>query len=347
MNCCRNCFADKVIASTAHTSTIGKCDFCHSANVELLNLHSDDANDLRNLLTGILTVYMPLPDNSDGEGQYISEILHEELKIFSLQHASIKEFLKDILINDYSDYSAYLERPVTIPSSTIEQNSFLGKSSWDEFSHKLKIENRFHAELFHGKHFESFLKGLENTIDANTQLYRARVWIHDRGYSKKEMGAPPPDKATAGRINPEGMSYLYLSADKDTTLYETRALIYDRVTIGKFKLADSNQHLKIVDLTRIDQYILSESDDCTLYVVNKNHLTSISKQISKAQRRYEKSIEYVPTQYICDFIKSKGYDGIKYASTVKEGGINYAIFNPTHLKCCSIETKEIANITYA
>ncbi|WP_421778123.1 RES family NAD+ phosphorylase [Gardnerella sp. KA00747] len=43
-------------------------------------------------------------------------------------------------------------------------------------------------------------------------------------------------------------------------------------------------------------------------------------------------MDYIPTQYISDYIKSKGYDGIEYVSVMSDAGKNLAIFNPEILK---------------
>lgn len=39
------------------------------------------------------------------------------------------------------------------------------------------------------------------------------------------------------------------------------------------------------------------------------------------------AIDYIPSQYLCEFIKKSGYDGVIYKSSVSEG-INLALFDP-------------------
>ena len=48
--------------------------------------------------------------------------------------------------------------------------------------------------------------------------------------------------------------------------------------------------------------------------------------------RNDSEIDYLPTQYISDFIKQMGFDGICYNSTLMEGGENYAIFDPGNFR---------------
>ena len=40
------------------------------------------------------------------------------------------------------------------------------------------------------------------------------------------------------------------------------------------------------------------------------------------------AIDYVPSQYLCEFIKKCGYDGVVYRSSVSDG-INLALFDPS------------------
>jgi hypothetical protein len=39
------------------------------------------------------------------------------------------------------------------------------------------------------------------------------------------------------------------------------------------------------------------------------------------------AIDYIPSQYLCEFIKNRGLDGVVYRSSVSDG-INLALFNP-------------------
>jgi hypothetical protein len=39
------------------------------------------------------------------------------------------------------------------------------------------------------------------------------------------------------------------------------------------------------------------------------------------------AIDYIPSQYLCEFIKTRGFDGVVYRSSVSDG-INLALFDP-------------------
>jgi hypothetical protein len=59
-------------------------------------------------------------------------------------------------------------------------------------------------------------------------------------------------------------------------------------------------------------------------------------------------LDYLPSQYLCEYVKSLGYDAIEYGSSLKEGGINIAVFNDNKLEVKSTEVYEITsvNLTY-
>ena len=41
------------------------------------------------------------------------------------------------------------------------------------------------------------------------------------------------------------------------------------------------------------------------------------------------AIDYLPSQYLCEFIKKSGYDGVLYSSSVS-AGVNLALFDPSN-----------------
>ena len=58
------------------------------------------------------------------------------------------------------------------------------------------------------------------------KYFRARI-SDKKGFPKKYMGNPPSLLTKSGRANPEGISYLYLANNIETTLFEVRAGLKD------------------------------------------------------------------------------------------------------------------------
>ena len=74
------------------------------------------------------------------------------------------------------------------------------------------------------------------------------------------MGCPPPNLATAGRANPLGIPYLYLSDSAKTTYFEVRAVYLDKLSVGKFYIPQS---LSLVDFSYSINLYLSYVDGDT------------------------------------------------------------------------------------
>jgi hypothetical protein len=233
--------------------------------------------------------------------------------------------------------------------SYLKEKSILRTNLWDDFVNDLKNKNRFHTKHINTEILEIFCSYRRKPYKRGDAFFRGRI-SSDKGYRTDEMGAPPLDKAAAGRANSLGVRCLYLANDLDTTIHEVRAGAYDYVTIGNFEL---QQDIIVVDLRSIDKIspFLPELD-CTQYAVNKDVLRQINKEIAKPLRRNDSPLEYTPTQYISEFIKSVEhngrieYAGIEYDSTMSSDGYNLAIFSPELFKCIGVETFRIEELTY-
>ncbi len=80
--------------------------------------------------------------------------------------------------------------------------------------------------------------------------------------------------------------------------------------------------------------------------MNRKVFKEIALEVAKPLRRSDSALEYLPTQYIAEFIKSQGYDGVEYASTLREGGYNIAVFDERLFECVSVNTVEVKKIQY-
>ena len=143
---------------------------------------------------------------------------------------------------------------------------------------------------------------------------------------------------------------MYLGDTAETTIYEARAGAYDFVTVGKFKL---KKDIIVVDLKRINQISpFIEGLNCLEYAINKEHLNKINDEMSKIMRRSDSALDYVPTQYITDFVKSiihddvAEYAGIEYKSVMHSEGYNLALFDPDLCECVDTQVYGIDTIDY-
>jgi hypothetical protein len=157
------------------------------------------------------------------------------------------------------------------------------------------------------------------------------------------MGNPPIELASSGRANPKGISYLYVADSLETSMYETRASLFDYVTVGEFKLTED---IKILNLQnpKDDPIYWSEIEEIENYLIYIPFIQTLQKELSLPIRKRDQILDYIPTQYISEFIKSLGFDGVEYQSSLNSEGYNIAIFKPEKLECFKTNVYEIKDI---
>lgn len=74
--------------------------------------------------------------------------------------------------------------------------------------------------------------------------------------------------------------------------------------------------------------------------------------MGRALRAGDNHLDYIPTQYLCDFIKTlfcksdEKYSGVEYSSTLNPGGNNLAIFYPELFKCTKVKKYTVKSLQY-
>lgn len=343
--CCVNCFESQYLNQIISGSNdMGDCDYCLSKEVWTYS-----PIELNVFFKGILDLYVA--DELSGLPIVEQLIIDFPQKIFTLkvkESNNTIELIRDIIKDDIDYYKEILTNPVRLKFHKSEIEKVIIRplsSSWDNFSEEIKKINRFHLinELDLEK-FKSLFKHFEKRISKQEQFYRARICSDSKGYSIERMGNPPAHLAKAGRANPEGISYLYLANDLETTLYETRSSLFDYVSVGTFRIKEEvEKDLKVVNLSSdtYDLFYLAEKESLEEVLMHRSFTDKLEKELSKPRRKSDSELDYLPTQYLSELIKSMGFDGIEYQSSLYSGGYNIAIFNPEKFKCVESKVYEI------
>lgn len=343
--CCINCFESQYLNQViSGRNNVGNCDYCLSENVWTYS-----PAELSIFFKGIIDLY----EVDEMKGLPIEEQLMVDFpqKTFTkkiCESNNIKELIKEIIKDDINCYNEILNNPVKLKIHQSEIEKVIIKplsSSWDKFSEEIKNINRFHLvnELDLEK-FKSLFKHFEKHLSSQDKFYRARICSNRQGYSIEEMGNPPPHLAKAGRANPEGISYLYLASDVLTSLYETRASLFDYVSVGTFRLKEEvKDNLKVVNLSSdtYDLFYLAEKESLEEVLMHRPFTDKLEKELSKPRRKSDSQLDYLPTQYLSELIKSMGFDGIEFQSSLHSDGYNVAIFNPEKFTCIESSVYEI------
>jgi len=333
MYCCSNCFKDFEVKSIIQNISTekGKCDFCLSESVEIV-----DVRELAEPFESIINLY-----SVDDESNFsLAELVQSEWNIFDLDIDLIDKLLNQMFHNMSIKKKGLFTKKVNNKfDKNIESTNQL--TQWVEFKEEIKTNNRFFIKnLMELNLLSDLIKDQVHTYNSGKLFYRGRI-SKEKGVSEIEVGKPPAHLTSAGRANPKGIPYLYVATDEKTTLYETRATYLDYVTVGTFK---SKEKLRIVRLRGIGNKSPFPIENLETYVFYKSFLLELEKELSKPLRRYDSELDYLPSQYLCEFIKSKGYDGVEYESSLNKGGINLAIFNDTKLEFIEKKLVEIKNI---
>ncbi len=156
-------------------------------------------------------------------------------------------------------------------------------------------------------------------LDTDKFLYRARVVTDINkisiekgfwGYSKSDSFIPPINLTKDMRANYRYIPYLYCSNSPYIALCETRPRFGTIVSVAKIAIKDK---LEVFDLT-----LLQEPKGMNR--TKRRLCEDLSEMFSKPVMSDDDTLNYLPTQYISEFIKKLGYDGLKYKST-------YSIFS--------------------
>ena len=251
-----------------------------------------------------------------------------------------------------------------------KQIEFKDANDWSNFCKYIKKENRFVLLEYWNEFFKIIKKTAkkrEHIIQKKSVLCRARIGYNELikedpedgrldvrmwAYKKDQIGAAPPDKAKNGRINPKGISYLYLSNDHTTAIKEVRPLLKETVSVGFFQ---ANKDLKCIDTSDdkpIWYFPYDFSSDPPIYVeptaeTKENKIWGdINTSFSKPIYRKEEDVEYLPTQYLSEYLKVISYDGIIYKSSLSKDGYNIVLFDPKSADYKISKAYEIKVIEY-
>jgi hypothetical protein len=329
---CSKCFADiELVAFISSQNQFGKCDFCGEENIPCIAIE-----ELYDFFYELLEHFKP-----DPKGTSLISLLQENCNLFSsLDNA--RSILSDFLSKNRPKLSN-VEALVNFSDEIAENVGY-----WDRLKLKLIRENRYFTDVNYLIEDLGW-DGLLNTtfeIQKEQQFFRARLH-HNSGeppFPVQQMFCPPAKTALGGRANPLGIPYLYLCDNSETVLYEIRAAYLDEVSIGTFEVNPNlSRPVSILDFT--DSGSIFHPDEVGDKIKARLLKRKISADLSKPMRRYDSELEYIPTQFICEFIKHHlRFDGIKFQSSLHKAGNNYVIFDQTLMTCVNVNQIKVLKV---
>ncbi|GAA0349967.1 RES domain-containing protein [Morganella psychrotolerans] len=314
--CCISCFHDVVIRDfIGKDHGNGRCGHCQTTDIFTIDAEK---------LSQFFEPFLGLVEESDG-GNSLSNILQSLFHMFNNQVENKDRLIAHILGEEYRDKKYKLKYHY--------QEHLDG---WEEFKNEIKHKNRFFPEKsmysslfdikdddFDGDFFD-MIEQLKIDYHEEDKFYRAR--INESLLTKDEMGMPPKEYASAGRANPIGIPYLYLSNNKSTCIAEVRPNNTSKIHISEFTLL---KNVSLIDLTnpRKKMSICKFEEGHYNNVISiLNLIEALSRELSIPVRPESSNIDYIPTQFLCEFLKSfSKCDGIIFESSFGSG-LNFVFF---------------------
>jgi hypothetical protein len=320
--CCSNCFYDNELREFIDSNgSRSRCGFCGSLDVKCINPV---------LLSHKFEWLFSVTDVQDN-GRHVADFLDFYFQLFS---DSVQD--KRQLALEMFDEQIFNGKLV------FQDDGVTAEQHWCEFKDELISENRYFPKREIYKSFFSNNRTAQEAILANLleqlafeiypteSFYRARV--SDEALDSTKMGAPPKHLASSGRANPNGISYLYVAENIETAISEVRPYKGSQIFVSECKPVTD---IKLIDLTRPRRKsspFQFDEDNYSTYLYIVKLLESFSNELSIPVKPHKSELEYIPTQYVCEYIKSLGvYRGIVYGSSFGRGK-NYVIFDESDMQ---------------
>jgi len=331
LRCCAECIDDRALRKQIIPSISterGTCGFCRSNDVDLV-----EPGQLADLFEMLVDIY-----KKDCNGRSLIELMKEDWFIFSnMENHNAKKLLREILDDDEFTRMSFSASP----AYTSE-----GLARWETLRDEILYKNRYFLdEDLDADRLEELLNHL--IADEMPKVwYRARILADYKDpYLIKDMGAPPKHSATYGRANPVGIPYLYLSSTPETAASEVRPFTGEEACVADFKVSDP---MTLVDLRKprkiVSPFVLSTADAIGQLLADIPLLERLGDELMRPILPKSAAIDYIPSQYLCEFIKKKGYDGVVYRSSVSDG-YNMALFNPNKAQGVNVSKYRIEKVT--
>lgn len=155
----------------------------------------------------------------------------------------------------------------------------------------------------------------ERVLLPQDKLYRCRIVSKGSklgvennfwGYSAKESFVAPPEFTKDMRANYKYIPYLYCASNPYTALVEVRPRIGSVLSIATIQVKEK---ITLLDFTLRDLPKKMKEAKMNLF-------SDLSYLFSKPIAYEDDTLDYIPTQYIAEYAKSLGYDGIVFESSL-------------------------------
>lgn len=357
-NICFACVKDQFLAE--EISAEGNCRPCHYCD------NTQEAITLRSLAVRIHNVLqkqfelapMEIHDQIEHFGFHggVLERRGEDVTDLIAKIAGLSEDLacavRSVLSKTYATQEVSFPdvAPYDIDAVYRERNPNDGpfRVTWAKFCEEVVSQARFFSHEAEEKLNEVFGNlGMLETVngepvvrelspgDPESSFWRARRIENENSFTPmlrdppQEIGPPPSERATSGRMNARGIPVFYGATCENACISEIRAPVGSSVLIGSFRLL---RPTKLLDLESITNVFAGGSHFDPRYEEKRGRasfLKDLVTEISRPVMPEDEELEYIPTQIVAEYLAQKAnprIDGILYPSSQTDGN-NVVLFN--------------------
>lgn len=334
MYCCANCFGDRGLTKSIfplRSNQIGNCSYCPSQHVAIII-----PQQLAEYFELLISAYQ-----SDANGKLLVEWFRQDWGLF--EHPRMdNSHAKDLLAEIIDD--GEIVRRTFAPANPGEINQL---NKWEMLRNELMYRNRFfpdvNIDLERLQELLSFLK--LDSDEVPSLWYRARIQTGNAAFTIVQMGAPSKEIASHGRANPAGIPYIYLASTQTTAVSEVRPYTGELACVADFTIPTD---LNLIDLRNprkmVSPFLLEDAIDICRMRDDLPFLELLGDELTRPVLPQAAAIDYTPSQYLCEFIKRCGYNGVIYRSSVSDG-INLALFDPALAVCGAVTQYRVDRVS--
>ncbi len=298
--------------------------------------HTSDLEFVRAVKASVLYHFSDWDFDTHFGGESLSRLLSGGNPLFATpgrlddldEETFVLSFLE--LFNEVKEVNIWYE--TCLPAVRFGEHRLLS-----EITKELEVQNYYLVEERHENALAALKPHVCKVIHKAALFHRARIGSTARAeeihlpskqrtlyyepYSDAEIGAPPVNHCSAGRLNRPGISMLYLGSTAEAAIAEVRPHPGENVSIGQFI---AKRDLTVADFATHDLESMHASDELLDLLRLR---ISIERALTQLAPPSDQRV-YSVTQFVGQVFRRMGFDGILYRSTVSDG-LNLAVFDPS------------------